>query len=339
MKKSIILFSFFVFTLFTFETFGQKKLLTNYDRFKDETTIETGWLLIKGGAFSKEAWFQDMAFALNMNAVIFHNGKTLTTDSRGGLVFILNLSAGEKRLGYSENLYFIINGKRYVLEPLKPTSNSVNFNDVAGDAIINAFSKYPNYPPNLVGRLAAAASFSVDQMTAYSPSLELLNALQSAEMVEAKIGDVEFKIKKDKLEKVKQISKYVTNVIKNAPVSDNSQSLQTKVEQTDQSLNSDASSNLSANTSATAQNYNSTALAYFQKGQYQEAYEYFNKAVIAEPRNAMYRYNLASSLISLRKFVEAEKEMLEAVQLNPENQTYQIGLGIARQNLKNFRGY
>ena len=78
-------------------------------------------------------------------------------------------------------------------------------------------------------------------------------------------------------------------------------------------------------------------MTYFQKGQYQEAYDAFNKAVIADPQNGMYHYNLASALTALRKFNEAEKEMLEAIKIEPENLTYKTGLDAVRQNIKNSR--
>lgn len=86
-----------------------------------------------------------------------------------------------------------------------------------------------------------------------------------------------------------------------------------------------------------AQIYTSTALEYYIKKDYKNAYEWFNKAVVTDPKNALYRYNLGSILTALMDFSAAEKEMLEATKLDPENQTYKIGLDIVRQNSKNFQ--
>lgn len=85
-----------------------------------------------------------------------------------------------------------------------------------------------------------------------------------------------------------------------------------------------------------AQFYTTTGLEYYMKKDYKTAHEWFNKAVIADPTNALYHYNLGSVLTALMEFPAAEKAMLEATKLDPENQTFKIGLDAARQNSRNF---
>lgn len=114
-------------------------------------------------------------------------------------------------------------------------------------------------------------------------------------------------------------------------------SAQTTDDKLTASVNSVEQKSVSMPTQTVAQSYTATALEYFVKKDYKTAHEWFNKAVIAEPANALYRYNLGSVLTALMDFPAAEKEMLEATKLDPENQTYKIGLDVARQNNKNFR--
>lgn len=163
--------------------------------------------------------------------------------------------------------------------------------------------------------------------------MEDLATIANGQQIEMKIGDVEFKIKKDNLQKLKQFHQYI---IKSLEPLEAKLQLR-KAERNNQVIKVSEQKQSVSNNADAAKSYNATALTYFQKGQYQEAYEAFNKAVAADPQNGMYRYNLGSILTALRKFNEAEKEMLEAIRIEPENSTYKAGLDAVRQNIKNFR--
>jgi hypothetical protein len=83
-----------------------------------------------------------------------------------------------------------------------------------------------------------------------------------------------------------------------------------------------------------AETHNVRGGEYFQKGQYQQAFDEFRKAAMIDPLSAKYHYNLATSLLALKRFDEAEKEMLEATRIDPQNPVYRDGLEAARQNIK-----
>lgn len=334
--KTSILTILFLCLFVTGVSFGQKKLEVSYDRFTDVSVATTGWMRVKGGAFSKEAWLEDMQFQLNFAAFFGHPGQTVTENTdidKLGVRFVLDLSAGEKRIETNEKLYVIVDGKRIVLDPILPTENKVNVNEQVGEAFINAIGNNTTVAPSTVGKIAAEMSVSLSQTAVFGINGEDLATIANGQQIEMKIGDIEFKIKKDNLQKLKQFHQYILKSLE--PLEAKLQLR--KAERNSQTIKvSEQKQSVSNNTDA-AKSYNATALTYFQKGQYQEAYNAFNKAVIADPQNGMYHYNLASALTSLRKFNEAEKEMLEAVRIEPENSTYKTGLEAVRQNIKNFR--
>lgn len=335
MKISILTLLFVC--LFAVSTsYGQKSLYSNYDRFEDRTIVSTGNMTVKGGAWSSDFWFNDMQFQLSLNALFWHPGQSVTekTDAnKVGVFLILDLSAGEKRIDSYDKLYAIVDGKRIVLDPIIPTENKVNVNEQMGDAIINAFGNSPYVSPTLLGKVAAGASVSLSQTSAFAPTSEEFFAIANAKEIEMRIGDVEFKVKKGKLERLQQFSQFVAKAIEPLKLQARSQPTENTVTQTISS----EQKQISQGNPTIAQSYNSIGLEHFLKNQYQEAYEAFNKAVIADPQNGMYHYNLASALTALRKFDQAEKEMLEAVKIEPANPTYKIGLDAVRQNIKNFR--
>lgn len=334
MKTSLLAFLFVLLSVVT--SYGQKSLYSSYDRFEDRTIVSTGSMTVKGGAGSSDFWFRDMHFQLSLNALFWHPGQSITekTDASGlGVLFILDLSAGEKRIGSYDKLFVIADGKRIVLDPILPTENKVNVNEQMGDALINAFGGSPYVSPTLLGKVAAGASVSLSQTSAFAPTAEEFLAIANAKIIEMRIGDIEFKVKKSKLERLQQFSQFVTKAVEPLKLQSPNQTSENTVAQT---VSIEQKQSPSSNVNV-AKSHNEAALAYFQKGQYQEAYEAFNKAAVADPQNGMYRYNLSSALTALRKFEEAEKEMLEAVKLDPNNSTYKIGLDAVRQNIKNFR--
>ena len=335
MKTSILTILFVCFFATTL-TFGQKKLQVSYDRFEDVSVVSTGWMRVKGGGFSKEAWLEDMHFQLDFAAVFGHPGQSITEKTnidKMGAIFILDLSAGEKRIGREDKLYIIVDGKRIVLNPLLPTENKVNVNEQVGEAFINSMGNNSSVSPSTVGRVAAEMSVSLSQTSVFDINGEELSIVANGQQIEMRIGDIEFKIKKDNLQKLKEFHQYIIKSL--APVE--SKLAARKAERNNSVITISEQKQPTANNTDAAKSYNATALAYFQKGQYQEAYEAFNKAVIADPQNGMYHYNLASAFTALRKFNEAEKEMLEAIKIEPENSTYKTGLDAVRQNIKNFR--
>ena len=334
--KTSILTILFLCLFVTGVTFGQKKLEVSYDRFTDVSVVTTGWMRVKGGAFSKEAWLEDMQFQLDFAAVFGHPGQTITENTdidKLGARFVLDLSAGEKRIGRDDKLYVIVDGKRIVLDPIFPTENKVNVNEQVGEAFINAMGNNATVAPSTVGKIAAEMSVSLSQTAVFGINGEDLATIANGQQIEMKIGDVEFKIKKDNLQKLKQFHQYIVKSLE--PLEAKLQVR--KAERNNQTIKISEQKQSVSNNADVAKSYNATALTYFQKGQYQEAYDAFNKAVIADPQNGMYHYNLASALTALRKFNEAEKEMLEAIKIEPENSTYKTGLDAVRQNIKNSR--
>lgn len=131
-----------------------------------------------------------------------------------------------------------------------------------------------------------------------------------------------------------QVLPVQTNLVQNNP--DSIIQPLAKVEEKSANLVSAGQNSALLPNQALAQSYTATGLEYYTKKDYKSAYEWFNKAVAVEPKNALYRYNLGSVLTALADFAAAEKEMLEATKLDPENETYKIGLEAAKLNSKNF---
>ncbi|RMF94771.1 MAG: tetratricopeptide repeat protein [Candidatus Schekmanbacteria bacterium] len=74
--------------------------------------------------------------------------------------------------------------------------------------------------------------------------------------------------------------------------------------------------------------YNNLAYIYMEKlNDKKKGLEYLKKAVKASPNIAFIRKNYASALIDLGKYKEAEKEMKEALRLEPNNPKYYTELG------------
>jgi len=60
-------------------------------------------------------------------------------------------------------------------------------------------------------------------------------------------------------------------------------------------------------------------LLYFRNSQYQEALDEFNKVKRLDPKSSFIRFKVALSLIRLEKIEEAEKELIAAKKIDPDN--------------------
>lgn len=89
-------------------------------------------------------------------------------------------------------------------------------------------------------------------------------------------------------------------------------------------------------TSPTA--YNMRGFSYMEKPNYQKAFFDFSKAVELDPKDSIYRNNLANVLVKLNKTDDARKQYDESIHLKPNNIKAHIDRGCFRNQQGDYKG-
>lgn len=87
-----------------------------------------------------------------------------------------------------------------------------------------------------------------------------------------------------------------------------------------------------------SENYFNKGLSSYYKGEYNDAIDYFGKAIEKNPKNAKIFYYLGDAQFKLKQFGNAIKSFSRVIQLDPKNADAYFCRGLSRARLKDYRG-
>ena len=91
-------------------------------------------------------------------------------------------------------------------------------------------------------------------------------------------------------------------------------------------------------TTRSTKDFYDLAISEYKKGEYDEAIDFYNKAIELDPNNADYYYGRGLARFKSRDNTGAIQDSDKAIELNPKNYKYYALRGYARRNLKDNRG-